>query len=204
VAASLRITAPRCIGCGAIETWGTCESGCCEERLDLVTAVEYDETVAASEASARRIAALRDAVRAVAALSRDGGDDAERWDRARRVARAALERHRAPAADLEAPEVVTTWTCPDCLAVSAPQPCIGVCIRRPVDWVPAADHAAAGQELDRRTALERDLRGALTLVAFVAPRDGRWEDAWRAFRERAFVDSTDDGGAGPGRPGDRG
>ena len=45
---------PTCIGCGAMERWGTCDTACSEHRLELVSAAEFDALeVERSEVRAR-------------------------------------------------------------------------------------------------------------------------------------------------------
>ena len=170
------MTIPACIGCGAMNVWGTCEDGCAEERLDLVDAAEHDAMLAAADTAERRAAALRPAVAAVA----DG------HAAARDAARAALgAAPQATPALGEPAAVVTTWWCPRCSGLEAPQPCIGVCIRRPVEWVPEGAYAAARARAAAAVEAERAMADVLRLAAYVTPRAGRADQSRAALAARA-------------------
>jgi hypothetical protein len=112
--------------------------------------------------------AARDVLRRYPDRSRDGDDD-------------------------EPSQRVKTWWCPDCGGIDAPQPCLGVCIRRPIEWVPAARYeqetAIALAERER----ERILRALLRDLAFVTPREGQWQRNWSALAARARDASPGDG-----------
>ena len=77
------------------------------------------------------------------------------------------------------------WGCPACGRVDAPQPCLDVCIRRPVLMADAAEyralepHAAAAAERERR------LRPPVRLLAYVTPRRGEDERTHRGLRAAA-------------------
>jgi hypothetical protein len=102
------------------------------------------------------------------------------------AARAALRRHPSfeeQELDWEEPaEPPTTWWCPACRGSDAPQPCLGICIWRNVEWVSSSEY-----ERERERALfergeELRLRQLLRRVASITPRAGRWEDTWQALR----------------------
>jgi hypothetical protein len=95
---------------------------------------------------------------------------------------------------LEPPDRLTIPACIGCGA--APQPCIGVCIWRPAQWVNAASYEAercralADRQAERCRALadrqaERSLTALLRMLAFTTPRTGQWERNWRALQSRA-------------------
>jgi hypothetical protein len=153
---------------------GSCELGCgAEERLDLVAAEEHDELVASVHASHARVEALREAVRPLT----DEPHDAQAAYRALQAsARAALTEPPPPLP--EPARVFTTWWCPRCGGVDAPQPCLGICVWRPFDWVTAEDYEQARSQLRDALAEELRLREILRRVATITPRPGWWDEAW--------------------------
>jgi hypothetical protein len=174
-----RLTVAACIGCGSIGHGGTCESGCgVEERFDLVPAEEHDELVAWTEACHARADALRGAVRPLTAEAPADRETAYR--ELQRAARTAL-REQPPVALPEPAPVSTTWWCPDCGGLEAPQPCIGICVWRPVQWVAAARYDEARAAAQRAVAQETAWRAVARRAATVTPRAGQWEGGWAAL-----------------------
>jgi hypothetical protein len=124
--------------------FGTCDGGCGEQKLELVAAVQYD-TLAALASSAR---VRTDAFGAVVQelVSRQPG--ANEWEPAYQsvqdIARIALHRYPevdAKGVDWDEPiEFATTWWCAACGGIDAPQPCLGICVWRAVEWVNGAGY----------------------------------------------------------------
>lgn len=73
---------------------------------------------------------------------------------------------------------VRAWQCIGCGKIDAPQPCIGICQDRPVEFVPAE---AYDRLHTRTTALESLLR----MLAATNPRAGEWERSYLAMQDRA-------------------
>ena len=159
---------------------GTCELGCgAEERLDLVRAEAHDELNAWLQASRARAQALRIVVRP---LTRKAPGDAEAAYRSlQAAARVALHEQPAPAPLPEPASVVTTWWCPRCGGVDAPQPCLGICVWRAFEWVAAEPYGELRAQAESALAEELRLRRALGRVAAVTPRAGQWERGWAAL-----------------------
>ena len=187
--ASVSLTVPTCVGCGAMGTFGTCEGGCREQRRDLVRAAACEYVSGIASDAHRRAEALR----AVAEQLASGQPVRGEWEAAYRVlqqsARLALRQHPRPDANdgaLEEPAAVaTTWWCPACGGIDAPQPCLGICIWRPVAWV---DKDVYEQEHERALAEDRAehrLRRLLRRIVSVTPRSGQWERGWRALQDEA-------------------
>ena len=176
---------PTCIGCGAMSRPGACELGCGEERkLELVDAHVCDELEEAAAAARVRCIALQAVTRRLAE------DEPADWEAAyhsvQAEARVALREHPAPQAAPDEPaHVATTWWCPRCGGIDAPQPCIGVCVWRPVEWVRAERYAAARTRADAARESERRLRSVLRTVATVTPRAGQGGQSWRALEGQA-------------------
>jgi hypothetical protein len=163
---------------------GSCELGCGgERRLDLVPAQAHDELVEAAAATEARVQALRAAVRPLTAAP---PADAERAYRALQdAARAALHAHAEPPPLDERERVRTTWWCPSCGGIDAPQPCLGICVWRPFEWVEAGHYEQARARARAAHDQERSLRALLRRAASVTPRQGQWERGWATLAAAA-------------------
>jgi hypothetical protein len=184
-----RLTIPSCIGCGAMRKDQTCPVACAERRVELVRGGDYDRQAAAAAACRVRVRGLRAVVGELARTEPAQGEWQAAYTELQQSARSALRRFSPPGGTpddpLSAAPAVVVWRCQDCGGVDAPQPCIGVCIWRPAQWVDAATY-----EADRSRALadrqaERSLTGLLRTLAFTTPRTGHWERNWRALQSRA-------------------
>ncbi len=175
-----RFRIPTCVACGAMGIPGSCDGGCREERLDLVGADAMAELAAERRRSRSAAVALRELVSATAGLTADGDSAEHAYPQLQAMAREALRTH-PPGAAAGAPEprAATVWWCPDCGGADAPQPCLGVCVWHPVDWVRRElwDTELAGWEADLEQELA--LRRFARQVAFVTPRPGRFQQSWR-------------------------
>ncbi|HEU4973567.1 MAG TPA: hypothetical protein VFT50_00650 [Baekduia sp.] len=166
-----------CIACGARSRAGECPEGCADVAIDLVD-------LAALEAVEEHAGALRErveALRGVLAAAGEAPDD-EAWRRVREAAARALHRDVPEPPEVE---VVPAWGCPSCGRVDAPQPCLGVCIRRPVLMVDAARVAAAREESERLAERDGVLTAVVRMLATVRPRPGQEARTREALRERA-------------------
>ena len=183
-----RIAVPTCVGCGAMGRFGTCEAGCSEQKLELVRATAHDELLQAATETQARIGALEDVLRGIAEAE-PGSPEAERAYRsAQRAARDALlaDRRAEPAADHDpAVEHATVWWCAACGGIDAPQPCIGICVWRPVEWVSRGDHMRLRERLLGQRQRHRQIRDLLRRIAHVTPREGHWQQGWRLVRGEA-------------------
>ena len=184
-----RVTVLTCIGCGAMGREQRCDGQCSEHKLVLVSAVDHDAMVRAADAARVRAARLVSAVRPFAdahARSRDPRDALlELRDGARRALRAGGRAE--PSTEWTSPITVTGWWCAQCGNVDMPQPCLGVCVWRPADWVSLAlyERRLRMAEPDLRAA--RSLSGFLARAAAVTPRAGEWQRNLDAFRAQARV-----------------
>jgi hypothetical protein len=152
-----RVTVLTCIGCGAMGRSERCEGECSEHKLVLVSAADYD-AVAQLEPIVRRVAEARPADPRAALLA------------LRERAREALREVK----DLDEPNIVTGWWCAECGNVDLPQPCIGVCVWQPAEWVNVALYERA-----------RASRRFLARAAALTPRPGQWRRNWEALQEQA-------------------
>jgi hypothetical protein len=184
-----RLTVPTCIGCGAMSEFGTCDMGCSEHKLELVRAAVHDSSAVLGSSAHARAEVFRSVVAELARLQPAGED----WEGAYRTVQATARAnlHRYPSVvgqDIqfeEAAEPVTTWWCAECSGLDAPQPCLGVCIWRPVEWVSRAVY----EHQRKRTLAEREaelrLRGLIRRVALITPREGQWERGWQVLQAEA-------------------
>lgn len=184
-----RLAVPTCAGCGAMSSPGACETGCAELKLLLVRAATVDALTSAEAEIQASIAALRPVADELMA----GAAPAEGWEaryqalreRARealsdpldaRVAAYVLEEPAAPA---------VTWWCNRCDRVDAPQPCLGICVWRVVEWARYDIYAELRRRVISAYETERQLRGLMLRIAHTSPRTGQHALTWTAFASRA-------------------
>jgi hypothetical protein len=161
-----------------------CEGSCSEHKLVLVSAADYDALLEAAGDARERVRRLASVVSMLAAAPapRDVRSTLlELQERGRR----ALRDGEDPCDEWSPPGTVTGWWCAECGNVDMPQPCIGVCVWRPADWVNVDLY-------ERQLALaDPDLRAAGTLHRFlsrlvaVTPRAGQWQRNWDALQAQA-------------------
>ena len=167
-----------CIGCGARSHEAQCPDGCSDVPLDLVDVDDLVAIATRAEALEERVAELREVVRALAA---DGPAD---WSAVQERARSAV---RIAVPDAPEVEVIEGWGCPRCGRVDAPQPCLGICIRRPglvADVTEFREYAAQAEEAAET---DRSLSAFAHVVAGVHPRPGREQQTVEGLRSRAKV-----------------
>ncbi len=167
-----------------------CPGVCRERRLDLVSSAEYDELADAAAACRIRIARLVPVVEELASSGPRPPEWRDRYESAQERGRVVLRAagHLTPEAldgGAWSAEATTVWRCPDCGGLDASQPCIGVCVWRPLEWVEASAFETVRARAQRGLALERSLVDLVSRFAHVTPRDGAWERNWRAFQGQA-------------------
>jgi hypothetical protein len=184
-----RLTVPTCFGCGAMGCLGGCENGCHEERLDLVRAAALDELIGVRARAQACSAAFRMVAEELAWREPGPSGDEAALRAVRNHARAALHEfpdHWGKEAVLEgAAQAATTWWCADCGSVDAPQPCLEVCIWKPVEWVTEASYLKERVRAAADCAVEERLRALVRMVAWTTPRRGEWQRCRRALQEDA-------------------
>ena len=82
-------------------------------------------------------------------------------------------------------ERVTAWQCIGCGRIEGPQPCIGVCQDRKVDFVYASEYDKTLAELARVRRDSETLAALVRQIAHTTPRAGEWENTYRALQGRA-------------------
>jgi hypothetical protein len=184
-----RLTVPTCIGCGAMSQLGSCETGCSEHKLELVRAVAHDALIAAQSNARTRADAFEEPVRRLASHE-PGVDEFETEFRsAQSEARDLLRSHpdaNEQTVDWEQPaEHATTWWCAKCGGVDAPQPCLGICVWRPVEWVNRDVYQDQRERATSERERERRLRQVLRRIAWITPHPHQWERSWRLLQAEA-------------------
>jgi hypothetical protein len=83
-------------------------------------------------------------------------------------------------------ERITAWQCIGCGRIEGPQPCIGVCQDRKVNFVYASEHEEALAELARVRRDTETLAALVRQIAHTTPREGEWQATYRALQSRAL------------------
>ena len=182
-----RVTVLTCIGCGAMGREERCDGDCSEHKLLLVTAADYDELLGAAHAARVRAARLAAVVRQFAEADAQPHDPRDALLRMRESARRALRDggRGEDRTDWASPGTVTGWWCARCGNVDMPQPCIGVCVWRPADWVNLALYERQLRLAEPGLRAARSLSGFLARVAAVTPRAGQWRRNREALQAQA-------------------
>ena len=152
--------------------------------LDLVEAIELDRMVARTRALEARVQALSRALRTLV--------EEHDWARARAIGHEALA-VEVPG-PLEAPGVIAAWGCPECGRIDAPQPCLDVCIRRPVEVVDAEEYVQESARVGALAERERALTDAVRLLVHVYPRPGYEEETEAEVTARVRESATKSSG----------
>jgi hypothetical protein len=169
-----RVTVLTCIGCGAMGRQDRCAGNCSEHKLVLVNAVNHAALLRAKEAAGR----LASVIAPLAEPCPSDGRQAllELRERARNALRAG-----APVNDPLVPETVTGWWCAQCGNVDLPQPCVGVCVWRPAEWVNIDVYERDREQLSPLGPLRR----CVAQLAAVTARPGQERRNWEALRALA-------------------
>ncbi len=179
-----RVTVLTCIGCGAMGRQEQCVT-CSEHKLELVRTTDYEQLLSAAHDARRRAARLAPLVREYVALTPEGLGDGD-GERLRDMARQAVaDAPAAAAAEEDPPEPVVGWWCAECGNVDMPQPCIGVCVWEPAEWVNFSLYERQRRLAEPWTRAQRALRDFLGRARSVRPRAGHEIRHWEALREQA-------------------
>lgn len=184
-----RLTVPTCVGCGAMGRFGTCEAGCREEKLELVRAAAHD-SISHLGITARQTAEAFLDVTEQLVLETPGDREAPAaYHALQQKARAVLgqhpDKHEHVSDVSELSEAATTWWCPECGGIDAPQPCLGICVWRSVEWVKRSLYESERQQALADHARARALRELMRRIAYVTPRPGQWQRNWQALQAQA-------------------
>jgi hypothetical protein len=169
--------------------FGTCDTGCSEQKLELVRAAVHDSLAVLGSSADARAEAFRSLAEELACHQPAGEDCKDAYRGLQDKARANLRRHPSvdgQAVELEEPaEPATTWWCAACGGIDAPQPCLGICLWRPVEWVNRAVYEHQRERVLSKRDRELRLSRLLRRVASITPLDGKWELGWRVLNAEA-------------------
>ena len=169
--------------------FASCDGTCRERKLELVTGGDYDELVTEATASRSRIQAFLPIAAELAAPPPYPSAAGVPYESLRARVRLLLKAAAAPAWETvrskSSAETTVVWRCKDCGGLEETQPCIGVCIWRPVDWVELGTFESERVRALRDIEFEQALFGLLTRFARVRPREGEWGRNWLAFGAQA-------------------
>src|SRR5487761_2775157 len=82
-------------------------------------------------------------------------------------------------------DTVKAWQCIGCGRVEAPQPCIGVCQDRRVEFVYAHENTPALADAERARQSALALGAVVRQLAHTPPRTGEWERSFRSLQDHA-------------------
>jgi hypothetical protein len=189
VAPPERLEIRTCFGCGAMGSLGECDVGCSEQRIELVRAAAFDKVVGVLAHARACVDAFWPVVSQMALREPSAESCESAFRSVQDAARAVLRRFPCvPDEDVvldgAAQPAIATW-CAECGAIESFQPCLEVCIWRPVEWVSAAGYRRARERALEQIAIESRLRGLLGRLAWVTPLDGEWRTCWRVLAGEA-------------------
>ncbi len=87
-------------------------------------------------------------------------------------------------ANAASPHLVEAWQCIGCGRIEGPQPCIGVCQDRKVQFVPEAEYARLVERLAAAEARQAALDAFVRRLVRTHPRAGAWEQSYRTLQEQ--------------------
>ncbi len=82
-------------------------------------------------------------------------------------------------------DTLKAWQCIGCGRVEAPQPCIGICQDRRVEFVYASEHAEALADAKRANERALAFEALVRQIAHTTPRAGEWERSFRSLQDHA-------------------
>ncbi|KUO57920.1 MAG: hypothetical protein APF80_10050 [Alphaproteobacteria bacterium BRH_c36] len=179
-----------CIGCGSKGNFADCTGDCSSERIDVVPAETFADLFEAKMVLVEQSAIVAKFLHQLSELVAPGGAAEEVWHGTRDKARdvlSALEgiSSRMQPVAFDRDQAAEVWRCSTCGSVEATRPCIGVCLRKTVDFVSletcellVKDVADLSEAVDAAITMFRFLRG-------VAPRDGKWDLCVKHFQTAA-------------------
>jgi hypothetical protein len=184
--AAERLTALICIGCGAVDVPRECVGTCLDHPFGLVRVGDMREAEAALQAADTAAAALEDLAVVLAAAEGTGADAVGAIQaRAREGLHALAVAASSTGGRSGDGDVVTGWRCESCGRVEAPQPCIGVCTREPVEMVDATAFRSVSEALDDARGRAEAVAPLARRVAWTTPRAGHEERTVRAWQADA-------------------
>jgi hypothetical protein len=162
-----------------------CDGDCSEHKLLLVDALEYDALLHVAHTARLTAARLAGGVRRFTAAPPGEPGDVLAELRAGAISALRAGGRPAPRTDWSSPATVTGWWCAECGNVDMPQPCIGVCVWRPVEWVNLTLYERQLRLSEPHLRAARSLGAFLARVVAVTPRAGQAQQNLEAFQRQA-------------------
>jgi hypothetical protein len=82
-------------------------------------------------------------------------------------------------------DYIKAWQCIGCGKIDSPQPCIGVCQDRKVEFVYASQYEDALAQVDGLRARSNALERLVRRLAWTKPHENEWERSYRQFQDEA-------------------
>jgi hypothetical protein len=185
------LTLWRCVGCGAMGNAEQCTGACAYQKLYVVSAEEHAELLENFATIKRQAQCLEAVVRDIAALAEERIHPESAYRDLQTSARTlfrSLDHEAISSQIMRVPddERAIVWSCTTCGQVEAPQPCLGICIRRNGDFLRASDHDELAARVEVTRVRARELAALVRQFVWVAPHAGQWDAARRAFQEKAI------------------
>ena len=184
-----RVSIPTCIVCGAMSRPGACDTGCAEHKLLLIRAAALDPLTDTETRILANTSALAMPDKQLVNRRSEAREWPDAFASVQEHARTAL-RHApedpATAVELDTvAEPAVTWWCDRCGGIDAPQPCLGICVWRTVDWARQSSYQDTRERIIAEHQTEQRLRALLRRLACTTPHHGQHERSWRAFAAQA-------------------
>jgi hypothetical protein len=189
-----------------------CADGCRMESAEVVPVEVFADLLSQREALAEKADLLAPLIERVRAPLPACGDPERAWRSLKDdvcKARTAMKIDASP--DIAAPGSLEPDTyfeierCAMCGAVEAPQPCIGVCIRKVGEFVLREPYDALAEDVERLASRCDAVATLVGRICRVAPRDGQWRanlEYFRAEARRLAPGALHEGEAGASAPDD--
>ena len=82
-------------------------------------------------------------------------------------------------------DYIKAWQCIGCGRIEGPQPCVGICQDRRVEFVYATEHEQVLQQLALARQRTAALEGLVRRLATTTPHGAGWERSYRALQTQA-------------------
>ena len=82
-------------------------------------------------------------------------------------------------------DYIKAWQCIGCGKIDSPQPCIGVCQDRKVEFVYASQYEDALAQIEALRARANALERLVRRLARTKPHENQWEHSYRQFQDDA-------------------
>ena len=82
-------------------------------------------------------------------------------------------------------DYIKAWQCIGCGRIEGPQPCVGICQDRKVEFVYAFEHEQALARLAEARRQASALEAMVRRLASTTPRGDGWENSYRAMQAQA-------------------